>query len=59
LVAQTLLSARQKSDEERTNRVPRRSLIPSLVILSEAKDLNLGKWLRLRFLAPKGIKGSE
>src|SRR3989344_3227403 len=37
-VAQTLLSARKKSDEERTNRVPRRYLIPSLVILSEGSQ---------------------
>src|SRR3989338_7005419 len=36
--AQTLRSAGQKSDEERTNRVPRRSLIPSLVILSEGSQ---------------------
>ena len=30
-----------------------------LVILSEAKDLNPSQWLRLRFLASRGIKGSE
>jgi len=29
------------------------------VILSEAKDLKLCQWLRLRFLAAKAIKGSE